>query len=317
MNTYIKSTCFLFFFIVQFAYSQEYVPFPTDSTVWNEGWSSNDGVSQTGSGIELFYLFGDTVINNLSYSLLYTGWYPYSPDVIPPEIAETEFVGLIREEDKRVYFTQKNVFDDALDVADEEVLYDFNLNVGDTITHCFNHPVEGLFAVVQNIDSIQILDGSYRKRYEMWSYENLPSPWSTYEIIEGIGSSNGLLFNCGEDGWHYSHWLNCVGTTDENTYHNGWSPLNGVDGRCFDTVINVESPIYQPLSLHPNPTTGIVRLSEPMYDVHLSVYSSIGQKVLDERAFNGSMIDLNGLASGVYFVVMLGDENYLGKILKE
>ncbi len=309
MNTYVKSTSFLFFFIIQFAYSQEYVPFPTDSTVWNEGWSSNDGISQTGSGIEQFYLSGDTTIDNVTYSLIYTGWYPYSPEIIPPEISQTEFVGLIREEDKKVYFTQKSVFDDSLDITDEKILYDFNLNIGDTL-HChFWNPVS--FRVVQEIDSVLILNGNYRKRYTM------VGDWHSYEIIEGIGSLDGLLFHCGADNWHYSHWLNCVGTVDEYIFNPKLMELPSPDARCFDTVINVESPTYEPLTLHPNPTTGIIHLSEPMYDVHLSIYSSIGQKVRDERAFDGLTIDLNDLASGVYFIVILGDENYLGKVVKE
>ncbi len=306
MNAYIKSTCFLFFFI-QFAYSQEYVPFPTDSTVWKQSWATGDSGYQTGSGAYLQYLLGDSLINGKTYSLLYHGWYPYSPDSIPPSIAQMELEGGIREENKRVYYT--DLWNGEF--LDEVLLYDFNLEVGDTL-HCGMY-VHFPTMVVENIDSVQILNGSYRKRYTLIGHGS----WGTPYVIEGIGSVDGPLFPCGSDNWHHRNWLRCMGTVDEYTYDNYLTELPSSDTRCFDTVINVEFPTYEPLILHPNPTTGIVRLSEPMYDVHLSVYSSIGQKVRDNRAFSGSTIDLNGLASGVYFVVMLGDENYLGKVVKE
>ncbi len=314
MNTYTKSTYFLFFFIIQFAYSQEYVPFPEDSAVWRESWATGDSGYQTGSGGQQYFLYGDTVINDLEYSFLYdSNYHPFSPH-IPFDSIQLSPVGLLREEDKRIYFMNYDSWGDSLILQSERLLYDFNLEVGDTINCFSDHDlapyVQGYdHAIVGDIDTIQTVDGIYRKRYIV----NANPLWFEPYIIEGIGSVDGLFYPCGSDNWHAYNSLICLGIADEIIY----GSTNPSNPNCYNLYLNTQETTYQSLTLQPNPTTGIVHLSEPVYDVHLSVYSAIGQKVRDERSFNGSFIDLNGLASGVYFVVMLGDENYLGKVVKE
>ena len=321
MNTYIKSTYFLFFFIIQFAYSQEYVPFPEDSTVWRESWVHGADGYQISSGAYQYYLFGKTIINGKEYSQLYEGYnHPFSTDIIY-NADESKFIGVIREEDKQIYFAEYILSGDSIDISNEMMLYDFNLNVGDTL-ECFqNHrvadaPSAANFVTVTAIDSIQMVNGSFRKRYVVYHEYILGEPF----IMEGVGGSDGLFYPCGSDNWHAYNSLGCMGTVEDYIYSRSYYEFGTEvppDATCYNTLVGTEEVTYESLTLQPNPTTGIVRLSEPVYDVHLSVYSAIGQKVRDERSFNGSFIDLNGLASGVYFVVMLGDENYLGKVVKE
>lgn len=297
------------------------MPFPKDSAVWRESWVYGADGYQISSGAYQYYLFGKTIINDKEYSQIYEGYnHPFSTEIIY-NADESKFIGVIREEDKRIYFAEYILSGDSIDISNEALLYDFNLNVGDTL-ECFqNHrvaeaPSAANFVTVTAIDSIQMVDGSLRKRFTVYHNYISGEPF----IMEGVGASDGLFYPCGSDNWHAYNRLNCMGTTDNYIYSRSYHELGTEvppDATCYNLFVGTEEVAYQSLTLQPNPTTGIVRLSESVYDVHLSVYSAIGQKVRDERAFNGSVIDLNGLASGVYFVVILGNENYLGKVVKE
>lgn len=280
-----------------------YTPFPTDSMVWKENWYRGDSGYTIESGVELNYLLGDTLINSVKYSKVYQGWYPYSPDSIPPQIAQTLFMGLITEIDKRVYYRPH------WDLELETLLYDFNLEVGDVIswnTDALPQVIYTSSATVQAIDSITITNGDIRKRY--WLNDG-------GEIIEGIGSKTGLLYPNGNNFLDYSRELICVGTTDEILYTQYWMP--NPEDRCFSTIIDVENPIFSELTLMPNPATSIINLSQTMTNVQLHIYSAIGQKVMSGDNFSGSQINIQTLPNGVYFIVIYGQENYLAKMVKE
>jgi len=290
------------------------MPFPTDSTFWREFWTTGDSGYTSGSGLNQYFLFGDTVINDIEYNLLYENrvYHPFSPN-IPFDSVQITPMGLLREDNKRVYFVETVANTDSFDIDNEQILYDFNLEVGDTL-FCPEGQWYGYgsYVTIAFIDSLQTLDGIYRKRYNISSGDG--------PIIEGIGSVDGLFFPCGGNLLDFVSSLGCMGTVNEYIFdylHYQYGTEVPPDATCYNLFVSTEEVTYESLTLHPNPTTGIVHLSEPMYDVYLSVYSSIGQKVHNDRAFNGSTIDLNGLVSGVYFVVMLGNGNYLGKVVKE
>ena len=89
----------------------------------------------------------------------------------------------IREENKRVF-----VLPNPTSAESEEYLaYDFNLTVGDTVPDPYYFQTPGgpsdYNLVIHTIDSVYV-SGTWRKRYQINSFP---------DIIEGIGSSSGLL----------------------------------------------------------------------------------------------------------------------------
>ena len=89
----------------------------------------------------------------------------------------------IREENKRVF-----VLPNPTSAESEEYLaYDFNLTVGDTVPDPYYYQTPGgpsdYNLVIHTIDSI-FISGTWRKRYQINSFP---------DIIEGVGSSSGLL----------------------------------------------------------------------------------------------------------------------------
>lgn len=88
----------------------------------------------------------------------------------------------IREENKRVF-----VLPNPLSEESEEYLaYDFNLTVGDTVPNPAYYQESGLSdfdLIIQSIDSV-LIHGTWRRRFQINSFP---------DIIEGVGSSSGLL----------------------------------------------------------------------------------------------------------------------------
>lgn len=86
----------------------------------------------------------------------------------------------VRETEGKVYLREF--------LGSEGLIYDFNLQPGDTIT--INNPLapDGLLLMLTEIDSVETLDG-YRTRWKLEKDEfSPPEYW-----IEGIGSQSGVL----------------------------------------------------------------------------------------------------------------------------
>ena len=147
---------FLFAFsillLTQVAFTQTYVPFDMDSARWfMEDVSPVLGPGDAHSYWEE-WIDGDTMVNGVEYRKVYTknrcSSYPDrqnngAPIYRPPSNPNTQLIGGLREEDKRVYFLR---FENApatsyrkgfstIIPGNEYLLYDFNATVGDTIYH--------------------------------------------------------------------------------------------------------------------------------------------------------------------------------------
>ena len=101
--------------------------------------------------------------------------------------------GAVREEDRRVYF--RRYWQQSY--QDEELLYDFNLTVGDTVTVNYNY---GDKLIVLE-ESQVLVQGTMRKQLGLAMYFDDGTTGEIEEYwIEGVGSTYGFL-NSGYEGW--------------------------------------------------------------------------------------------------------------------
>lgn len=123
---------------------------------------------------KIYLHLGDTVIQGKNYIKTHQGRSQY-PDTSFSSISGFYYTGAIREVNKRVYVIESN---DTI----ERLMYDFNLNISDTLKqHLF--PGFHINLVLQRIDSTLIYpDSIYRK-----SYHYLENGFNRYTVIEGIG----------------------------------------------------------------------------------------------------------------------------------
>ena len=120
---------------------------------------------------------GDTLINSEQWFKLYST----SDSLFQSNLS---YRGLLREENNKVFYL------DTLNQLD--TLYDFSLNVGDSVLFDLYGTYPEWLKVI-NVDSIQI-NGDYYRRLKFEEPSISAFDWLDEEWIEGIGSKHGPLF---------------------------------------------------------------------------------------------------------------------------
>lgn len=193
----------------------------------------------------------------------------YGPDWFGPN--------LIRQEGR-----QLRIWADGSD----QLLYDFDLQVGDTLPITWNNWNTDI--TVLAVDSVPI-GTEMRARFE------LGNSWAPY-LIEGIGTSNGLLepvsnfFDCG-----YS--LDCFGLGTQGYYSDA--------GAC-DIAMRVPNEAgKERLSAAPVPTMDLVTLRGSQAGEPYTVHDPLGRIVLRGETREGStLIDLSAQPDGAYSIIL-------------
>lgn len=189
MKNYLLTLCFVFILFEGKAQTNVYHPFPDSSANWNFT-VQNVCWGVTGNSLyqhQMSIVFGpDTVINMTTYHSLYipayivnAGPHCYNPPA-GNYILPGKYAGAIRNDHaaRKTYIIPEQT-------SVEQLLYDFNWQVGDTITGYLNHTAAAFEDTVISIDSV-LVGSTYRKRWFI-------DPWYQVYLIEGIGSTYGIL----------------------------------------------------------------------------------------------------------------------------
>jgi hypothetical protein len=261
--------------------AQNYIPFDFDNGLWYE--EHHD--MQYERHYYNYFTDGDTIINGVTYHQLYrNGKHTYSIFFTPtPWNYSLELFGFIREDNnKRVYY--KGTFNPN----PEELLYDFNIALGDTIAI---PPIDYMFdsAIVVAVDSILICS-TMRKRYKL-------------DILAG-----GLL--------HDLYWTEGVGGT-HGLIPRYYSFERGVLATCYSdstcispclTVLStnrIKNQASKSATIYPNPSseTSTIQLNNGAISTNISIINSLGQVVITKTTNNQEeILDLSQWVAGIYYV---------------
>lgn len=160
-------------------HGQDSHPLLDENAIWIQETLLSDGLNPDTTIFGEYQVTGDTIIDNLPFKKLFENGI---------------FIGGLREENKRV------IFHDLMSV---DTILDFNLMVGDSflVSDCidFSDP-ECQYMILENIDSIILLDGAKRKRLNFQGYNAglFGGQEFTVSWIDGIGSTRGMVVyeNC-------------------------------------------------------------------------------------------------------------------------
>lgn len=282
-------------------FSQSYTPFPMENASWIESYFG----MQTKCGYSNFYTTGDTVINNLTYHKV-TEYFHYTMSDFNGNCNGALNEGHTYRGSYRNDSLNKKVFWISSNNTNEILLYDFNLQIGDTIPY---NPTFGV-AVVTDIDSIQV-NSIYHKRYKIdscqtgWYYDN------NY-IIEGIGSSRGLIYgnNCPFEQFHD---LVCFGI-NSNYVNLDPDPSSGTSCSFLATPMSKKQ---SEIKLFPNPAH-----SEININLGTTILSSISiidlsGRTLKEIKTSGKshvIIDINHLSKGCYIFQLVEESGSIQNV---
>jgi len=288
-----------------FSFCQEYKPFPTSDAIWSVFLISGcDNDSPSDTSLLRYSIQGDTVYNEVEYKKLMVT----RGDTTNPI---TEFAGGFREESKRIYYLGQDFIGPG--EGEELLLYDFNVEVYDTI---FHDNYGSRKSIVLEIDSVMI-DDQYRIRYKVdngWWYHREDF------IIEGMGSIiNGLLGHitmiptCG-----YHYWEHVCYTENGQVLYK-----NPVFTDCFAGVnlSGIEPTEVHGIRVFPNPFGKYFEVSIPEIrkNMTLEIHNITGQLISEMEILETNFQVEIEEPAGIYILSILdGNEQILrAKIVKE
>jgi hypothetical protein len=229
---------------------------------------------------------GDTLISSEQWFKLYST----SDSLFQSNLS---YRGLIREENNKVFYL------DTLNQLD--TLYDFSLNVGDSVLFDLYGMYPEWLQVV-NIDSVQI-SGDYYRRLKfaeptMNAFDELNEVW-----IEGIGSMHGPLFPNFPIKFSQetadSMLVSCTYSNNQQVWqHQSYTS-------CYvNIILSVDQLELFDFKIYPNPFTDRIHINNiGLQRYELTLLNSLGQTV-KRIQINGDnqIIDLTELKAGIYLL---------------
>lgn len=285
---------FLFISLFTNAQTSVYHTFPGVNAFWNfsESYYCWTGIPGSVSKSYSITIANDTVIGSQNYRKLFTPFLKTdSTGCSGAYITYNIYKGCIREDTsaKKVFYVQPLL-------STEELLYDFNLQVGDTILGVLEAMGFEKDTVI-SIDSVLTAGtgGSWHKRWFINSGYNI-------YFIEGIGSTYGLI--------EYSPG-NCPDAMERDILcMNGSSFIYPNITDC-DAITSVNYiPEENSLHIFPNPSAGSFTIKfENTSFAEIILCDILGNNILQQSIHGQSTYVLQELNSGIYILSLVDKEN--------
>ena len=276
------------------AQTNVYHPFPDSNAVWYQSGASGFYICLYGpTQVNYSYeMRGDTLISNKVYHKMFIPCMQGNDScyLICGQKHLPGYAGCIRQEveNKKVFYVP-----DGNSV--ERLLYDFNLQVGDTVTDYCKTQFNSY--TVYSIDSI-LIGSSYRKRWHFYG-EN-------YQLIEGIGGTWDVLKNpcptINIDDCQY--YLACFTQDGIQQYQSPTFNFCSITCNILTTAINSkENKITVSISPDPFNTTTVLNIADAHFTTcTLNIYDLSGRMVHRETISElSTIISRNAMTSGIYF----------------
>ncbi len=286
-----------------------YHPFPDSNAVWNINyWSEFQCGNHPPCGQYNYFSYvinGDTLINAQNYHKLFTPLVQYSSYGFPCGCSNywrgVGYNGCIRQDasSKMVWYINPGS-------VSEQLLYNFNAGIGDTIGYpttalafCNYHPL-----IVSSIDSV-LIGTDYRKRWHLTFF--------TEVVIEGIGSSRGIL----ETNCIYPNvvlQLTCFTQDGQTLYPDTLTncPLiTGVGNIYPESFLSTVSP---------NPFTNELSVATKRNEISEIILYDIASRILLRQKFiNSVSLNTEQLAKGLYLYEVRSKNGVIkkGKVVKD
>ena len=303
--------------------------FPDSNYYWNEKQYRKDCetcVSQYVEGT----MFDSTnhIINGLSYRSIYFKGSTYGiihdPTQIINSTSFTALTGYIRNDklNKKVYFRNQ-----ISDTTSDQLLYDFNLKLGDLYPSTKQHNISDSTYVFK-IDTLIDPYGITRTvTYVGDSNKLLGLQEGVGVIIEGIGTLSGLLSNsifrriwigASNDLECFSYDTLNYGIGDSLSYPFYFSSTNACKEHQY-LFVSVDSKKKLTVNITPNPVTSTFTINIPDEEATFTIINSLGQsqEIQSVREGEQRKFEVNDLPNGIYYLkIMSNKKSYFSSLVK-
>lgn len=281
------------------AQTNVYHPFPDSAAMWNINNSYMCWLSPYNMVYQDYSIImpGDTIIGSETYhKLVIPVLQTIHSSCAPGTTYLNIYKGAIREDT-----AARKVFIVPPAANTEELLYDFTMQVGDTVRGYIESQQQFNPDIVLSIDSV-LVGNNYRKR---WNIDNQYS----ISFIEGIGSTYGLVeysFSSATDQLMIS--ISCFQQNGQTLYPDTLSNCLQI-GILFDGI-NSDDTDSDLLSVFPNPSEGSANLDFRKSTGGEIVLTDLsGRIILQQRIANQSRFSIENLESGTYMLTVLDEKN--------
>ena len=307
MKTLLLSITLTFFTAT--SYGQGYIPIPDTLAVWRQSFYATGMFDKY-----QIYTAEKTTIDSFVYTVLRrTGNSNYFGTA--NGYTDTLF-GFFRNDtlNRKVFFRSS-----LTDTADQ-LMYDFTLNVGDTIPSTWLG--NNWLNVIDSVDTVWMY-GQPRRRLSFLDYSFIPGAEGA--IIEGIGSLHGFAEQLTVPMEPMSYSLECFSYKD-SAYSFSWGNLppqldqptySGSSCWLYSEIKEFEN--HSSVSLFPNPfSTQLTFSAADNEQTSISLYNFLGQKVLQQTFTNNTTINTEQLAEGIYIYELRNEAGTVttGKVVK-
>jgi hypothetical protein len=300
---------FLTFLIISSSLSSKsqfniYHPLPKEDAIWREYFG---GSYTTSCSDYQLIITGDTLIDGFTYHKIQRSGVEYYVDesgwctwIIAYHF--DYYDGAYRNDsvNKKVYYNYNST---------DTLLYDFNLNLGDTLPSTYNH--YSLIDFVATIDSV-LIGNDFHKRFGIANFDN-PN-WVYAYLIEGIGSTLGLLSNI-EFPFEFGSTLECF-------IQDGITLYPDMNYTC-DLITGLGPELNAKFNFHinPNPFSTYARISMggQIDSAEFRLYNALGTEVCKLKDItDGTLIDGSILPAGIYLFKIISNNVILqmGKVIR-
>ena len=290
MKTKTLLTVFLLMIIGEGnAQTSIYHPMPDSNAVWNIYFDYAFCMTKAFYSITIA---GDTLISGQNYHKLNTPYVKVVTAGCWSMIPTVGYKGAYREDkaNKKVFFVPPFS-------SSEQLLYDFNMQVGDTVKGYFQNPSIPSVDIVQAMDSV-LVAAKYHKRWK------INSCYTIY-FIEGVGSTYGLINKspaCLTDQPFFT--LDCFSKDGLPAY-----PYSATGCALITSSPDGPEDHNTHVEISPNPffSETILKSGNMLVNADLVIYNSFGQAVQEMNSLSGQEVRLyrGNLPGGLYFVRLI------------
>ncbi len=235
----------------------------------------------------------DTVINSKTYKYSETGLFFYNDTIFVSEDTVSGKIWLFNRDKAREYI----IADFSLNKGEAFLLYSYNFNDSTSI----------------KVDSVYNIDGRKHIRFENKYIETCVVSPVGLELIEGIGSNAGILYNSDHT---ISSLLLCLQKDDEKVY-------SFFDDKCFYESVGILDSKDAGVFVYPNPVIDFFNIiidSGIEHEYCVTIYNSNGRLLIEDNNIGSTNnYDMLSFDSGIYYYTIKAGAKIIksGKIIKE
>jgi len=285
------------------AQTSVYYSFPDSNAYWCQTMQWFDGTCDHNYNFTSSFC-NDTIINSMTYHQIQESGFEYSSLCMSGGYNYWCCLPIREDSSQRkVYY-----YDNFNQV--EKMMYDFNLQIGDTLDATkviWGSP--NYIHIVTSVDSI-LINGQYRKRF---NYSGpFTSGCSDSSIIEGIGGISGLRSG---PSTCFEYFASLI-SFEKNGI--GMYPDSAANCSVISGIKNIVTDNY--LHIYPNPATDKINVTLNSNEVsEIILYDISSRKLLQQQFTSSVTLNMEQFANGIYIYEVRDKNGWCrkGKVLKE